>query len=85
MKVGVGPADIAHKLWGLSETVSGGITDRLLANIISLNSPAEMICCTCSAHITIGAWCDFIQPVRHVYSLVQANAKYWQVDTGSDT
>jgi len=36
-----------------------------------------MIYCISSAHARVVAWCDFI---RYVYSLVQANAKYWQVD-----
>jgi len=35
--------------------------------------------CTSSVHVTIVAWCEFIQPVRHLYSLVLTNAK--QADT----
>jgi len=41
--------------------------------------------CTSTVHMTVIAWCEFIQPVWHVYSLVQANAKYWEVDIGSNT
>jgi len=50
-----------------------------------------MIYCTCSAYVTVIAWCKFIQPVRHVYSLVQANAtpnpyrSIARVDTASIT
>ena len=36
--------------------------------------------CTSSVQVTAIAWCQF-----NVYLLVQANAKYWQMDTGSDT
>jgi len=44
-----------------------------------------MIHCMSAVHVTVVAWCEFIQPVRHVYSLVQAYAKHWEVDTGSNT